>query len=123
MSEKEKVQDSESPPGIMHSEHATKGTSVQRKLKNPLEGLTEDEVIADVDRFVESRGMQEHRDTFRKGGLVARVQYEQSGFEKIGLLNDGDKQILRDEVNHKWRHPFRLYFLCVLCAGSAIVQG
>lgn len=101
--------------GVMGAQTFKK--TVQKKLRNPLEGMTEEDCLADVDRWVEARGLGEHRETFRKGGLVARVQFENDGFERVGLLNDADKQILRDEITHKWRHPFALYFLCVLCAG------
>ena len=91
---------------------------VQAKLRNPLIGMSEADVLADADKFVEARGLQAEREAFRKGALVARVQHRDNGFESITDLPENDKQILRDEITHKWRQPFKLYFLCILCAGE-----
>lgn len=92
-------------------------------LRNPLAGMTREELLADVDAFVESKGLTEHREDFRKGALVAQVNNTPGGFEKIEMLTEEDKAILRKEETSRWHQPFALYFLCTLCAGSAIVQG
>lgn len=102
---------------------AQRQASVTAKLTNPLIGMTEDDVIADADMFVDQRGLSEHREHFRKGALLARVQNRPNGFERIGILSDEEKGWMRHEDNHRWSQPFMLYFLVVLCAGSAIVQG
>lgn len=102
---------------------STRQPSVAALLRNPLSGLTDGEVLKDVDAFVDSRGLQEHRDAFHKGGLLARVQQRQDGFEYVDMLSEEEKDILRHEIHHRWSQPFALYFLVVLCAGSAIVQG
>lgn len=107
-----------------HAEHAAPGkASVAAKLRNPLAGMSEASVLADVDAFVSSKGLSAHRETFRKGALVARVGQRDDGFEYVGQLSEEEKGLLRREVSHRWDHPFALYFLVVLCAGSAIVQG
>lgn len=107
------------------AQHLDQGpkTAVAAKLRNPMIGMSEADVLADVDRWVELKGLQDHREAFHKGGLIARVQHREDAFEEISILSEGEKQILRDEIVHKWRHPFRLYFLCVLCAGKSIVAG
>ena len=92
-------------------------------LRNPLAGMTEQDTIADADAFCEEKGLLEHRDVFRKGALLARVQNRDDGYEYVSLLDDREKELLRHERTHRWNQPFRLYFLVVLCAGSAIVQG
>jgi len=92
-------------------------------LRNPLMGLSRDQVLADVDAFVEEKGLQEHREDFRKGALVAQVNNQAGAFERIDMLTEEEKGILRKEETHRWHQPFALYFLCTLCAGSAIVQG
>lgn len=99
------------------------GGSLGAKLQNPLLGLTRDEVLADVDAFVESRGLTEHRESFQKGALMAQATNTPGGFESISLLTEDEKATLRREETHRWDQPFMLYFLCALCAGSAIVQG
>lgn len=98
-------------------------TSVAALLRNPLTGMSEGDVIRDVDAFVDARGLAEHREVFRKGALLARVNQRQDGFESVTQLTEEDKEVLRYEINHRWHQPFMLYFLVVLCAGSAIVQG
>ncbi|RTE84866.1 hypothetical protein BHE90_000546 [Fusarium euwallaceae] len=92
-------------------------------LRNPLVGMSRDQVLADVDAFVEEKGLQEHREDFRKGALVAQVNNQAGAFEQIDLLTEEEKDVLRKEETHRWHQPFALYFLCTLCAGSAIVQG
>lgn len=97
--------------------------SVAAKLRNPLMGMSEQEVLADADKFVDEKGLQDHRDAFHKGALLARVIQEPDGFESVAALSEDEKHGLRKEVSHRWSQPFQLYFLVVLCAGSAIVQG
>ncbi|OAQ70921.2 sugar porter (SP) family MFS transporter [Pochonia chlamydosporia 170] len=92
-------------------------------LRNPLVGMTRDQLLADVDAFVEEKGLTDNRDDFRKGALIAQVMNTKDGFEHIDILNEEEKSILRREVTNRWSQPFMLYFLCTLCAGSAIVQG
>lgn len=96
--------------------------SVAAQLKNPLAGMTEADVLADVDIWVSQRSLDHERETFRRGALLARVINTPNGFEQIDLPQD-EKDCLRKEVTHRWSQPFQLYFLVVLCAGSAIVQG
>ncbi|EXF79405.1 hypothetical protein CFIO01_13692 [Colletotrichum fioriniae PJ7] len=92
-------------------------------LRNPLIGLTHDEILKDADTFTEAKGLQEHREVFRKGALVAQVINRPDGFESVAALDEEEKAVLRKEVSHRWHQPMSLYFLCALCAGSAIVQG
>lgn len=110
-----------------HQENAYDDTprqaSVVAKLKNPLAGMTEEDVIRDVDTFVDARGLGDEREAFRKGALLARVTQRENGFERINMLSEEEKGWLRNEIAHRWDQPFMLYFLVVLCAGSAIVQG
>ena len=97
--------------------------SVSALLRNPFAGKTEEDVLDDVDAFVEDKGLQDERETFRKGALLARVSHRVDGFESVKQLSEEEKDLLRHETSHRWSQPFMLYFLVVLCAGSAIVQG
>lgn len=96
--------------------------SVAAQLKNPLAGMGEADVLRDVDVWVSERGLDHERDTFRRGALLARVINTEGGFEQLDLPEE-EKECLRREVTNRWSQPFMLYFLVVLCAGSAIVQG
>ncbi|GJC84438.1 galactose-proton symporter [Colletotrichum liriopes] len=126
--------DTESPPvvethpgprssGSVGTADKAARTSTAALLRNPLVGLTLDELVADADSFTESKGLQEHRDIFRKGAMTAQVINRPDGFESITALDEEEKAVLRREVTHRWSQPKSLYFLCALCAGSAIVQG
>jgi len=103
--------------------NSTRQSNVAALLQNPLSGMSDADVLEDVDAFVDAKGLQEHRETFHKGGLLARYQQRKDDFEYIDALTEEDKEVLRYEINHRWHQPFRLYFLVILCAGSAIVQG
>ena len=96
--------------------------STSAQLKNPLAGMTEADVLEDVDVWVAQRGLDHERETFRRGALLARVINTEGGFETLDLPAE-EKDCLRRETTNRWSQPFQLYFLVVLCAGSAIVQG
>lgn len=109
-----------------HHEHAGvqhRQASVAAKLRNPLAGLSEEQVLADVESWCTEKGLQQDLDAFRKGALIARVGQREDGFEYVDSLSTEEKDVLRREISHRWSQPFMLYFLVVLCAGSAIVQG
>jgi hypothetical protein len=106
-----------------HQEQGGRQASVAAKLRNPLAGLSEEQVIADVDQWCLERGLTEHQDAFRKGALIARMGQRDDGYEYVSQLTEEEKAIFRNEQAHRWSQPFMLYFLVVLCAGSAIVQG
>jgi hypothetical protein len=102
---------------------ATGKASVAAKLRNPLAGLSEEQVLADVETWCAEKGLTQDLDSFRKGALIARVGQRDDGFEYVNILSDEEKDWLRHESSNRWSQPFMLYFLVVLCAGSAIVQG
>lgn len=102
---------------------SAKHNKVTAMLKNPLAGMDEEAVLRDVDAFIEQHGLQEYSDSFRKGAFLARVQNKPNGFNDVTQINEQERDIMRAEVEHRWRQPKMLYFLVVLCAGSAIVQG
>lgn len=109
-----------------HHEHSGvqhRQASVAAKLRNPLAGLSEQQVLADVEAWCAEKGLQGELESFRKGALIARVGQRDDGFEYVDALSVEEKDVLRHEINHRWSQPFMLYFLVVLCAGSAIVQG
>ena len=44
-------------------------------------------------------------------------------FEQVSELDEEEKDALRNEVLHKWRQPWSLYFTVILCSIGAAVQG
>lgn len=93
-----------SPSGDDHADvhyarrKSSAAPSAAALLRNPLAGMTEEDVIADVDEFVESKGLAEHREVFRKGALLARVNGREEGFEDVSQISEAEKEVLRHEV-------------------------
>ena len=56
----------------------------------------------------------------QKGALVAQ---NPPAFEEVLELDETEKDALRNEVLHKWRQPWALYFTVILCSIGAAVQG
>jgi MFS family permease len=56
----------------------------------------------------------------KKGALVAQ---DPGHFEDVEGLEDDEKEVLRNEVIHKWRQPKALYLTVILCSVGAAVQG
>jgi hypothetical protein len=77
-------------------------------LENPLALKSREAVINDARAFAHEFGMAEDEEYFVKGALVAR---NPDDFENMGELDEEDKIALREEITHKWRQPFTLYFL------------
>ncbi|KAL2869062.1 sugar porter family MFS transporter [Aspergillus lucknowensis] len=90
------------------------------KLKNPLAGLTREELFNDVEEFAREKGLEHILPDLKKGALIAQ---DPKLFEDLDDLSEDDKELLRCEKTHRWSQPFMMYFMTILCAGSAIVQG
>lgn len=56
----------------------------------------------------------------RKGALVAQSP---ANIDRISELDDADRESLREEVTHKWKHPRILYFTIILNSIAAAIQG
>lgn len=56
----------------------------------------------------------------KKGALVAQ---DPAGFEDLEDLDDGEKDWLRKEVTHRWKHPWPLYYTIILNSIAAAIQG
>lgn len=99
---------------------ATVGENVNAKLANPLQGIPQKELLANAARFAHDHGLGELEEAFQKGALVAQ---NPAGFETLPLLTDGDREVLRREVTHRWHQPWELYYLVISCSLGAMVQG
>ena len=80
--------------------------------------------MRDVESFALSKGLEEHIPILRRGALVAQSP-ENFGDDITGpeALDEAEKKALRDEVEHKWRMPWRLILTIVTCSIGAAVQG
>ncbi|GAA5853689.1 hypothetical protein JCM3766R1_000591 [Sporobolomyces carnicolor] len=91
-----------------------------KKLVNPLYGKSEEELMEDVDEFVEKTGLHDIHDLLRKAALVAQ---DKSNFDRLSQLDEEEKRFLREETTHKWRQTKTLYWQVFMCSMCAVVQG
>jgi hypothetical protein len=93
---------------------------IEVRIKNPLIGIPKDQLIADVEQFADEFELQEILPYLIKGALVAQ---NPARFDSISELDETDRQVLREEVTHKWKHPRILYFTIILNSIAAAIQG
>ncbi|CAN6672306.1 myo-inositol transporter 2 [Trichomonascus vanleenenianus] len=89
------------------------------EIINPLIGLSDGELRAKVDDFIAEHDMADIKDYLHRGALVAQRPDE---FESLNLPED-EKEALRTERDHKWRHPLALYLTIIVGSIGACVQG
>ena len=65
------------------------------RIQNPLHGIPQDTLLSQVEEFVKEKGFDEYMEVFKKGALIAQ---NPSHYEELPLLDEADRQILRDEV-------------------------
>lgn len=90
------------------------------RIQNPLAGIPRSTLFKNVEDFANEVGMTEHIPLLQKGALVAQ---DPPSFEQVAELDEDEKDALRNEVLHKWRQPWSLYFTVILCSIGAAVQG
>jgi len=95
-------------------------SKLNARLANPLAGKTLEELQEMGARYARDNGMQEYEMEFRKGAMLAQ---DRDAFETVPLLTDGEREILRREVTHRWSHPMALYHMVIMCSVAASVQG
>jgi hypothetical protein len=75
--------------------------------------------MSQVSKFASETGLTEMLPMLQKGALVAQ---DPARFEKLEELDDAEREVLRDEVTHKWRQPMALYMTIITCSVGAAVQ-
>ncbi|CAO1596963.1 MAG: hypothetical protein LQ349_003116 [Xanthoria aureola] len=103
-----------------HPKSVNLNRNVTARIQNPLAGIPRTNLFKNVEDFAVEVGMTEQTSLLQKGALVAQ---DPPAFESIELLDEAEKDALRNEVLHKWRQPWSLYFTVVLCSIGAAVQG
>ena len=92
----------------------------RNSIQNPLAGIPRDTLLKNVEAFTNENGMVEELALLQRGALVAQ---DPPAFEQISELEEHERDALRNEVLHKWRQPWALYFTVILCSIGAAVQG
>lgn len=91
--------------------HPTHGSDI-----NPFEGLSKEQVIQNAIRFANAHGMSEDADYFARG---AAHSYDGS----TSQLTEAEAEAIAMETTNKWKQPKTLYYMSVMCAMCAVVQG
>jgi hypothetical protein len=75
--------------------------------------------MRDVEQFAADKDLTDIIPYLKKGALVAQ---DPARFEEIEMLEEEEKQHLRLEKAHKWKHPLQLYVTVIVCSIGAAVQ-
>ncbi|KAL4897147.1 galactose-proton symport [Aspergillus ambiguus] len=102
------------------TEHINLNQNLSAKIKNPLADLSQEQVIRDVEQFARDHALEEVLPALRKGALISR---DPENYRSVPDLSDEDIAAIDNEVAHKWRQPWSLYFTIILCSIGAAVQG
>ncbi|KAK4213123.1 hypothetical protein QBC37DRAFT_374339 [Rhypophila decipiens] len=104
--------------------------ALQARVKNPLDGIPHDELMHRVNVFATEKNLLSHLNLLRKGALVAQnPDLDTSDYYRsvtLGTpeeLSTDERIALRDEVEHKWRLPTKLFLTIATCSIGAAVQG
>lgn len=90
------------------------------RIQNPLTDIPKGQLLEDVERFANVHDLGDALPYLSKGALVAQAP---DNFENITELDDDDRQALRIENQHRWKHPKALYLTILLNSISAAIQG
>ncbi|KAG6001601.1 hypothetical protein E4U21_004004 [Claviceps maximensis] len=115
--------DKRAPPApLPPPQKPTSTTLAEPEVDNPLRHLSREDLLAKVSAFHEQKKLQDDisLSLLQKGALVAQ---DPDAFENLDLLDEADKNALRDEVTHRWRHPWPLYYTIILNSVAAAIQG
>lgn len=90
------------------------------RVRNPLVGIPREQMLQDVENFANENQLTDMLPLLRKAALVAQSPH---AIEHIPELDEADREVLRNEVTHRWRHPKMLYFTIILNSIAAAIQG
>lgn len=104
-----------------HDETSRLPPDTAAEIGNPLEDIPRDQLLEVVTQFDQDKGLTpDILPILKKGALVAQ---NPAGFESIGDLDEHDIQALREEVTHRWKHLWPLYYTIFLNSIAAAIQG
>lgn len=89
-------------------------------LENPLAYKSEAEILADVETFTKDHGLTDKLDLFKRAALLAA---NPKGYEERDDITEEEKVVLREEITHKWRQPWSMYYIALISSLAAVVQG
>ncbi|KAK1624693.1 hypothetical protein BDP81DRAFT_106492 [Colletotrichum phormii] len=129
MAEPEKRIETDSPihkDGVEHNDERKKSIAeltqnLEGEIKNPLKGIPKAQLLEQVTTYQQAHGLPEDiLPLLKKGALVAQ---NPALFESIDELDEAERDALRQEVTHRWKHPWALYYTIILNSIAAAIQG
>ncbi|KAK4192384.1 hypothetical protein QBC35DRAFT_248363 [Podospora australis] len=109
--------------GVSNTGHVDLNANLEARIKNPLEGIPRDQLLRRAEDFCKEKGLTEHVALFRRGALVAQNPNDYGQISGPEALDETEKRVLLDEVEHKWRLPKKLFLTIATCSIGAAVQG
>ncbi|CAF1277668.1 unnamed protein product [Didymodactylos carnosus] len=94
--------------------------NIQNIDENLMREFTREEAMNDAENFAIEHGLSKHTSLFRRAALVAR---DGDKYESIAELTEEDRTALFNEIHHRWKQPWALYFIAAVSAMAAVVQG
>lgn len=83
---------------------------------NPLQDMSHEKLVKHVKAYVRQNGLQDDEDLFIRGAILA-----QTG--DTSHLSEEERYWIDRESTHKWHQQKTLYYLAIMCAMCAVVQG
>ncbi|KAF3396189.1 putative polyol transporter 6, partial [Penicillium rolfsii] len=90
------------------------------RIKNPLEGLSHDELMTNVETYANEHDLIDILPLLKKGALAGQKPAEAGS---IPELDEQDRHVLREEITRRWHHPWALYYTIILNSIAAAIQG
>ncbi|KAL6851776.1 sugar transporter domain-containing protein [Trichoderma novae-zelandiae] len=95
--------------------------NLEGEIRNPLKGIPRETLFANVREFHRAKGLpSDILPILERGALVAQ---NPAGFESLNELEEEEKRALREEVTHRWKQPWSLYYTIGLSSIAAAIQG
>ncbi|PFH63258.1 hypothetical protein XA68_15892 [Ophiocordyceps unilateralis] len=109
--------------GVSQTEEVEISRNLEARIRNPLDGISRQQLMRDVEAFAEHRGLQEHVQLLKKGALVAQNPGQAHTIDGPETLTQDELDALYVEKHHRWRLPMRLFLTIATCSIGAAVQG
>jgi hypothetical protein len=113
-------------------------SNVEARIKNPLAGIPRAQLVNDVEAFAKEKDLTDILPILTKGAIcqlltstiiyfsfvpqLQKVAQNPLDFEKLDVLDDSERDIIRHEYAHRWSHPLALYVTIFVCSVGAAVQ-
>ncbi|OAQ65250.1 sugar porter (SP) family MFS transporter [Pochonia chlamydosporia 170] len=94
--------------------------NIYAKIRNPLAGISRDDLRFHVSSFCQEYNLVEKEDVFFRGALVAQSPED---YNSIPELSDDERHWLAKETTHRWHLPKALYYTIALCSLGSAIQG